>query len=129
MIHRFLKIGRWSVNFLFSEEEYDIEQALTFLYDADAPLSVMRRAYRLMKMHRQDTGFTYANTNLLCAVVIVGPSSSGRQFLNTLVHEVHHLAVSIADSLGVDLEGEAPAYLSGDTAMALAEIICEMGCN
>lgn len=53
----------------------------------------------------------------------------GKQFQNTVVHEVHHLAVAIAKSLGVDLDGEDPAYLSGDSAMEIADIICTLGCR
>lgn len=60
--------------------------------------------------------------------MVVGPTSSGKQLINTCVHEIHHLAVAIADSLGYDLEGESPAYLAEDSALALAETICEFGC-
>lgn len=61
--------------------------------------------------------------------VVIGPTTSAAQFQNTLVHEIHHLAVAVADSLGVDLEGETPAYLAGDSAMSLADIICRLGCD
>ena len=47
----------------------------------------------------------------------------------SFVHEVHHLAVAIADSLGYDLESEAHAYIAGDAALALAKTICELGCS
>ena len=76
-----------------------------------------------------NTGFTYSNLENHRAVVAVGPVSSGEEFIDTLVHEVHHLAVAIASGLGVDLEGETPAYLSGDSARALADVICRLGCS
>lgn len=43
--------------------------------------------------------------------------------------EIPHLAVAIAKSLGVNLEGETPAYISGDSARELAGIVCELGCD
>lgn len=49
--------------------------------------------------------------------------------INTLVHEIHHLASVIADGLGVDLLGETPAYVAGDAAMALAHTLCDLGCS
>lgn len=106
-----------------------MEGVLSFLYDMDAPIYMMRKVYRLMKDGDLDRGFTYANEETRRAFVMVGPVSSGKEFINTLVHELHHLAVFIADGVGVDLRSEEPAYLSGDAAMALAETICELGCE
>ena len=128
MIHRVLEIGRWGVDFLFATEEYDVERVLSCLYDIDAPNIVMVRANRIMKENHLNKGFTFSNPDIKRAVVVVGPTSSGDEFLDTLVHEVHHLAVAIADSLGISLKSEAPAYLAGDSARILAGIICLLGC-
>lgn len=63
------------------------------------------------------------------AAIVIGPTTSGAEFVDTLVHEVHHLAVAIASSLGIDIESETPAYISGDSARELADVICRMGCG
>lgn len=63
------------------------------------------------------------------ALVVIGPTTSGKEFQDSLIHEIHHLAVAIAKSLGVNLEGETPAYISGDSARELAGIVCELGCD
>ena len=129
MIERELYIGKWHAVFLFSEGDYDEELVLTRLYDTDASYQVMMEANKLMKSCMYNCGFTYANPEIYEAVVVVGPTSSGAEFINTLTHEVHHLAVAIADDLGIDLEGETPAYLSGDSALALADVVCHLGCS
>ena len=129
MKKRELYIGRWSVEFYFAEEDYDMDVLLDRLYDFGAPASVMRQAMDLMESDKDNTGFTFTNPYEHCALIAIGPSSDGSEFVNTLVHEVHHLAVAIASELGVDLEGETPAYIAGDSALALAETICEMGCK
>ena len=129
MVHRVLPIGSWVVDFLFAKLDYDDEGVLACLYEMDADYEVMRQVNKIMDSDKLNCGFTFANPDLKRALVVVGPSSSGKQFVNTLVHEVHHLAVAIADSLGHDLESEVPAYLSGDAAMALAETVCEFGCS
>ncbi|MBR1436368.1 MAG: hypothetical protein IJ584_14815 [Bacteroidales bacterium] len=129
MIHRPLNIGRWLVDFLFAVDGYDIEEALGYLYDIDTSYHIMRKAYRLMKRGKRNTGFTVTNDALRHAVIVIGPTTSGHEFQNTLIHEIHHLAVAVAESLGVDLEGETPAYVSGDTAMELVDVICEFGCD
>ena len=129
MIKRALRIGRWVVDFLFAEEGYDKEGVLACLYDIYAPSDIMERAGRIMDRGRYNRGFTFSNPDLRRAVCVVGPTTSGHQFQNTFVHEVRHVANAIAESIGYDLGGEEAAYLSGDTAMALAEVVCRLGCD
>lgn len=129
MVHRVLKIGRWVVDFLFAIERYDDEGVLSCLYDIEAPYNVMLRAKTIMEKARYNRGFTYGNPELRRAVVVVGPTTSARQFLNTFSHEVDHLSDIIADSLGVKGEPEGTSYLTGDTTMALAEVVCALGCE
>lgn len=129
MIHRVLSIGRWVVDFLFATKRYDVDGVLACLYDAYAPDDIMDQAEDLMLSCEYNCGFTYANQNRRRAVVLIGPTTSGEEFQNTLVHEIRHLADSIAKSLGVPLDSERSAYISGDTAKALAEVICELGCK
>lgn len=84
-----------------------------------------------------DCGFTFSKVNEYSfinkdnhrAVLLIGPTSSGAEFLDSLVHEIHHLAVAIAGELGVELDSETPAYLSGDTIREFADIVCELGCD
>ena len=129
MIHRVLGIGRWVVDFLFATKRYDIDGVLACLYDAYAPDYIMKQAEELMLSRKYNRGFTYTNQNKRRAVVLIGPTTSGEEFQNTIVHEIRHLADAIAKSLGVPLDSEKPAYVSGDTAKALAEVICELGCR
>lgn len=128
-VHRVLKIGRWVVDFVFATKVYDVQGILSCLYDAGAAGWMMDEAEELMSEGGYNTGFTYANPGIHRAVVVVGPTTSGAEYIDTLVHEIHHLAVAIASELGIDLESETPAYLAGDSARALAEVVCELGCE
>lgn len=129
MIHRVLGIGRWTVDFLFAVRRYDVEGVLACLMDARAPETVLDQAEELMLSCDYNCGFTYSDRRRRRAVVLIGPATSGGEFLDTLVHEIRHLADSIAKSLDVSLDSERPAYISGDAARALAEVICELGCG
>ena len=129
MFHRVLLIWKWVVDFVFATERYDVDGILSCLYDAGAPRWAMDDAEELMSSGDFNTGFTYANPGNRRAVVVIGPTTSGAEFTNTLTHEIHHLAVAIASELGIDLESETPAYLAGDSARALAEVVCELGCE
>ena len=129
MVHRGLKIGRWQVDFLFAPEGYDEDEVMEYLYDCGASDYALLQAKNLMALCEHNCGFTFANPDILQAVVFVGPTTSGDEFVDTLVHEVHHLAVAIAEELGIDLESETPAYIAGDYMRELAEIICSLGCK
>ena len=129
MIERTLKIGRWSVEFYFAPDGYDMDALLDRLYDFGAGAPVMRKALRLMETKQDNTGFTFSNPYEHVALVAIGPTSGGDEFIDTLTHEVHHLAVAIASDLGIDLESETPAYIAGDSARALASVVCELGCS
>ena len=129
MTHKVLYIGRWAVDFLFGEKGYDRKEVLDYLYDCGASDYTLRHAENLMVMCEWNCGFTYADPETQRAVVFIGPTSSGDEFIDTLTHEIHHLAVAIAAGLGIDLESETPAYIAGDSARDLADIICQMGCR
>ena len=129
MIHRVLRIGRWVLDVLFSTEEYDVEGVLSCMYEIDAPYSAMMDSKHLMESGDMNTGFMYANPENKRAILCVGPTTSGSEFLDTVVHEVHHFAVVVASELGIDLESETPAYVLGDTIREIADIVCRMGCD
>lgn len=115
--------------FLFATGEYDAREIAEALYDAGASRLVLRQSEDLVWMCDYNCGFTFANPIRHMAVVVIGPTTSGSEFQNTFVHEIHHLAVAIADSLGIDLREEDPAYMAGDAAMELAEVVCKLGCT
>ena len=129
MIHRSLNIGRWNIDFLFAPKGYDIEETLTYLYFADASDDVLVSAFHIMESEENNTGFTFTNQLSKTAVVVVGPSDDGDEFINTLCHEMYHLAVAIAEGLNLDLSDESPAYILGDSIQQLTEAICKLGCS
>lgn len=128
MIYRDLTIGRWHVFFIFAPDGYDDNAVLDIMYDLDAPDNILVKAAKKMRKDKPNEGFTYTNEEMREAVVVIGRTTSGREFVNTLVHEVQHLAVAIAKSLHLGLEGEGPAYIIGDSAEALADVVCSLGC-
>ena len=117
------------MEFFFATDGYDTDTIIDRMYDFGASPDKMRQAINLMSKEEMNTGFIFTNELEYLALVVIGPTSNGDEFINTLVHEIHHLAVAIASNLGIDLEGEGPAYLAGDSARDLAEAICRLGCR
>lgn len=129
MIRRVLHVEQWTVYFFFAPEGYDEEELLELLYDLDAPDHIMVQASRKIKAGRPNEGFAYTNPFRREAVIVIGPAVSGEQYLNSIVHEIHHQSVAVADEIGTDLKGEVPAYIAGDTAEVLVDVICMLGCG
>jgi len=128
MMHREIRIGCWKVDFLFVEAAYDEEEVLTFMYDNEASYDRMLDAKDIMKDNRPNTGFTYSDPEYHYALVVVGPTTSGEEFIDTLTHELLHLATEVAVSKGDTAGSETAAYTLGDTARDLSDAICLMGC-
>lgn len=128
MMHREIRIGCWKVDFLFAEAAYDEEEVLTFMYDNEASYDRMLDAKDIMKDNIPNTGFTYSDPEYHYALVVVGPTTSGGEFIDTLTHELLHLATEIAESHGDTAGSETAAYTLGDTARDLSDAICLMGC-
>ena len=129
MIHRDLRIGRWHIDFLFAPDGYDTEEALNYLYDADASDYILVKAYHILEDNADNTGFTFTNQEMKEGVVVIGPTTSGHEFVNTFCHEMYHLANAIAEGLGFDYSGEGPAYVIGNSAEKLTELVCALGCD
>lgn len=129
MIERIIRLGRWEIDFIFAPDGYDDEEVLTRLYDMDASYDIMRRVNRIMDDGKMNRGFTFANPEMRKALSVVGPASSGGEFLNTLAHESYHVAAAVANELGAELDGEEPAYLIGESFLSLLSVVCELGCK
>lgn len=129
MIHRALFIGKWVVDFLFAEDKYDKSEVVMYLKEAEAPSVIVKDAVKLMDTCLYNCGLTFTNPEKKTAVVLIGPTTSGAEFQDSFVHETYHLAEAIAADIGIDLSREVPAYIAGDAARALSEVVCTFGCR
>lgn len=115
--------------FLFFPDGYDEEYISDILYELDATDKILEQSEDLVLSGGYNTGFTYVNPLMKEAVIVIGPTTDGSEFINTVVHELYHLAVSIAAYLGEDVYGEVPAYMAGDSIEKLADLVCNLGCT
>lgn len=129
MVKRTLRIGRWLTYFLFVTDRYDKEVILSFLDTFGASEKVMGRADKIMSDGFLNRAFTFANPDMHRALVVIGPTSSGAEFLDSFTHELRHLADEIAKSIGIELDAEEPAYMTGDSVRDLADVVCRLGCT
>ena len=128
LIHRLLYIGRWRVDFFFAQGDFDPSSVLECLEDMDAPNRVLEDSWFKMQRGVVNEGFSWPNSRMMRSCIYIGPTTDGAEFVNTLTHELRHLADDIATFLGIDLRGEEVAYITGNTAQEFVEVICRLGC-
>jgi hypothetical protein len=124
MTHRTIHIRGWRVD-VFIEDGYHPDMVMECLEEMDAPNDILEKAHGLIVENKPNQAFTYSNGRRTC--IYIGWTTSGEEFLNSLVHEIRHLVDHIAAFYGLE-NNEAVGYLSGDAALLLAEDICEHGC-
>lgn len=128
MIHHRLSIlNDWQVDvFINDGGRLDIGLITDCLYDMGANEGIVGRAVTMIEDDIPNEAFTYSNRH--CSCIYIGWTTSGEEFINSIVHEAYHLVHYIAQSYGIENE-EKPAYLIGDVAFLLAKDICELGCT
>ena len=128
MIIRKTRIRRWDIEFYFSFDTYDGGCILNALFWAEAPDSVISQVLENISAGRLDEGFCYSNSDLRRTVLGTGIASSGPEVLDSMVHEIIHICQHIAMEDGVDPYGEPFAYLGGDIAREVSDIVCTLSC-
>lgn len=131
MIHRSFDIDRynWHVDFFFAITHYEQTPIMEVLHSLHAGNRIIRRVAEKMSDNDINTGFTYSSASLRSSLVVIGKSDSGAQFLNSFCHELRHLTDDIAMEVGIRMAGEEAAYLTGDIALLLSDIVCRFTCT
>ena len=130
MIVRRVEIKKygWTLHVYCAVRSYFVEDILQHLADIDCPRKFLRQAERNMRDGKLNRGPTYSNYRRRETVLVVGLASSPGEYANSIVHELWHFAVHVALALGLDMEGEEPAYLIGETMRELLGYVAPLLC-
>ena len=128
MLVRKININGWDILFLFSFDVYDLEQIISALEWAGAPVNVIRQVSKKVEAGRQNEGFTFSYPSLRRTIFAIGKTSSGPEVLDSTIHEIVHIAQHIAEEDGIDAYSEEFAYLNGDISREISDIVCELSC-
>ena len=128
MLIRKVHIRYWTILFLFSFDQYDMERIHDALLWVDAPNSIISQVERNVQSGRLNEGFTYSEPSLRRTVFATGIAENGPEVLNSVVHEIIHICQHIAIEDGMDPFGEPFAYLGGDISREVSDIVCELSC-
>lgn len=110
----FLDKYDWEVVVFYDVDCYHITQIMVELQRIGCSRSNLRIAYENIDACKLDTGVTYSNYRTRQTVMIIGLTSSAKEFMNSFDHERKHLEAHIAKALHIDPWSEEICYLSGE---------------
>ena len=113
----------WIAYVYYDTTPYDTEELLGKLRSLGCSENGVLRTRKQLLRGGYNNGFTYSNRALKQSVMNLGRASSFAQFLNSFVHELHHLCTHIATAYGMDLEGEEVCYLAGYIAQKMYPVL------
>jgi len=128
MIHRALRVRDWTVDFLFAHRRNDPEGVLACMRSYGAPAILLEQAEDLMGAG-PNCGFTFSNSDDRLCLSWIGPQTEGREWVNTTVHEIVHVAIAVSEDAGIAPDTETFAYLVGDITEQVSDLLCLLSCD
>lgn len=120
---------RWHVHCYFAVTDYYTEEILDTLESLGCSNAVYDRVAKKMEQNELNTGFTFSNKIARETLMVIGLASSNAEYINSITHELRHLCDDIASVVGIHDSGEEVAYLTGDVASQMADIIEVLVCD
>lgn len=117
----------WRVTCYFAVTHYEVEEIIQRLIEVGCEGENLQTAYDNLCSDSLNTGLCYSGDGE--SVLVISCASSPAQFLNSLVHELHHLASHIASALGYDQKGEEVCYIGGETAKQMYPVASKFLCE
>lgn len=113
----------WTVHIYYDTTLRNADEILDKLYRMGCSREGIARTRNQFLERSYNNGLTYSNKVCRESLMSLGRASSFPQFLNSFVHEVHHLATHIADASDIPLDGEEICYLSGMIAQKMYPVL------
>lgn len=117
----------WLVTAYYAVTHYEVDEIMTALERAGCRGEHLQTAYDNLCSDSLNTGLCYSGNGE--SVLVISCASSPAQFLNSLVHELHHMASHIASALGYDQKGEEVCYIAGEAAENMYPVASKFLCE
>lgn len=112
----------WYVKVYYAMTFYPIDDIVNDLYSVGCDdETVEETVEELMKFNKND-GFIHSNIFAHRSLIIIGPTSSAEQFMDTWDHEKGHLAMHICISEDIDPTSEEYQYLTGEIGRQMFKV-------
>lgn len=102
----------WTITIFYAVHGYYVEDILDELKRIGIRGKKLAKAEENLTAGEVNSGLTYVNNGE--AVCVIGIASSAAQYMDSIVHEVMHLAKFIGKAEGLDPYGEEVCYMGGE---------------
>lgn len=117
----------WHIILYYAVTHFEVDEIMQMLERAGCRGRNLESAYRNLSSGDLNTGLCFSGDGV--SVLVISVTSSKPQFMNSLVHELHHLASQIGNARGYDLLGEEVCYLAGEIAAEMYPIVGKYLCQ
>lgn len=113
MIAQYIQLGNkgWNVLVYYGVNKEDFIEVEDALKQLGCSSRDVRKSLKVLT--RENTGFTFSNSDYKMSIVCIGPSSDVSQFVNTAIHEAKHVQSHICSYYDIPEDSEDAAYLIG----------------
>lgn len=119
----------WDVKVYYAVDTYYSDDILSDLIELNPNVSDYFKAKRMFEEFHFNEGFTYTNYSLKKTLIVLGLTSSPKEFQDVLEHEKGHLVAHIGQFYNIDPYGEEIQYLSGGISKKLFEVSKKFLCE
>lgn len=112
MIAQYIKLGQgWNVLVYYGVHKEDFIEVQDALRQIGCSHKDIRRSLKVLT--KENTGFTFSNSDYKMSIICIGPSSDISQFVNTAIHEAKHVQSHVCSYYDIPENSEDAAYLIG----------------
>lgn len=114
-----IKRYKWTVYCYIAVNKYYTYEILERMRLIGATPNILSRAHKNLVSGQLNNGLTYSNPQTRETVCVTCITSSAKEFFNTIVHEIGHVAQHIGRQSNISPYEEDICYLQGELAFRL----------
>lgn len=112
----------WYVKVYYAIDFYPMDDIINDLYSVGCDDDTVDDVVKELEKFNYNDGFIHTNTFAHRSLIIIGPTSSAEEFLDTWDHEKGHLATHICIAEDLDPLGEEYQYLTGEIGKKMFKV-------
>lgn len=126
MIAQYIQLGKrgWNVLVYYGVEQEDFIEVADSLRQLGCSEKDIKRSLNVLR--RENTGFTFSNSDYKMSIVCIGPASDMSQFVNTAIHEAKHVQSHVCSYYKIDEDSEDAAYLIGHLVQRMYKMFAKI---
>lgn len=105
----------WSITVFYAVTHYDKREILKATQEVGANIGILYRVCTNLNNTR-NSGDAYSNFDKRKSVMVIGRCDEAEQYMDSIVHEIGHVATHILFCDGINPYSEEPQYIAGEIA-------------